>query len=71
MEQNYRNSNDRQQKMRSFKMNINQDDLTVGEQYRRQEGLEDVSLNSYSDSDAKSKMEKNLRSYQRELKKEQ
>lgn len=71
MEQDYRNSKDRQQKMRSFKMNINREDLAVGEQYRRQEGLEDVSLNSYSDNDVKTRMEKNSRSYQREMKKEQ
>lgn len=78
MEQDYRNSNNgqsvdhnRQRRVRDFKMNINQDDLTVGRKYRQQEGLDDdISLNSFSDNDVKSRMEKNSRSYQRELKRE-
>lgn len=81
MEQDYRNMNNRQsvddnrqQRVQNFKMNINRDDLSVGEQYRNQEGIEnsDVhSINSFSDDEVRNQMERRSRSYLKELNKEQ
>lgn len=63
----------REEKVKGFKMNIDQDDLSVGRKYRQQEGLDDIyseSLNSYSDKDVKVKMEKRSRDLMRAQKRD-
>lgn len=54
----------RKKKVQSFKLNINQEDLAVGEQYRHNEGIEyaQESISSYSDDDVRVQMERNSKS---------
>ena len=81
MENNTNNENNiseiRRDKVRNFHMNINSDDLAVGERYRELENLDveaSESINSYSDDVVREKMEKNsrtrLKAEKKELKKQ-
>lgn len=64
----------REDKVKGFKLNIDSENLKVGRAYRRQEGIEDAyseSLNSFSHSEVKEKMEKNSRNFKRAQLKEE
>jgi UPF0755 protein len=63
----------RKKKVQNFHLDIDQDDLAVGERYRELENIEDdyrEDINSYSGDDVREKMRKNSRNYQREEKRQ-
>lgn len=67
-------ANSREEKVKNFKLNIDNENLSVGSQYRQQEGIEDIyteSLNSFSHENIKEQMKKNSIQLRREQIKEE
>jgi UPF0755 protein len=62
----------RQKKIHDFHLNISQDDLAVGQQYRENEGInyDQETINSYSDDDVKARMERNSKNIRKEQEKQ-
>ena len=67
-----RDNTSRNERVKNFRLNIQQEDLSVGEQYRNQEGINEseVSINSFSNDGVKTRMEKKSKHYAKEMKKE-
>lgn len=64
----------RRKKVQSFHMNINDDDLAVGEDYRDMDNYDDEShksINSFSDNDLKEQMKRNSKNIRKREKREE